>query len=66
MIQVEKLSYGFPAKDLYKDVSFTLETGRHCALIGSNGSGKSTLADMLMEPEEYLYDGKIVRDEVVR
>ena len=66
MIQVEKLSYGFPAKDLYKDVSFTLETGRHCALIGSNGSGKSTLADMLMEPEEYLYDGKIVRDENCR
>ena len=25
MIQVEKLSYGFPAKDLYKDISFTLE-----------------------------------------
>lgn len=26
MIQVEKLSYGFPAKDLYKEISFTLET----------------------------------------
>lgn len=66
MIQVEKLSYGFPAKDLYKDISFTLEAGQHCALIGSNGSGKSTLADILMEPEEYLYDGKITRDESCR
>lgn len=66
MIQVEKLSYGFPAKDLFTDISFTLEAGRHCALIGSNGSGKSTLADMLMEPEEYLYDGKIIRDESCR
>ena len=46
MIKVEKLTYGFPAKDLYKDVSFTLEMGQHCALIGSNGTGKSTLADM--------------------
>ena len=49
MIQVEKLTYGFPAKDLYKDISFTLEAGRHCALIGSNGTGKSTLADMLID-----------------
>ncbi|MGN0711928.1 MAG: ATP-binding cassette domain-containing protein [Anaerovoracaceae bacterium] len=66
MIQVEKLSYGFPAKDLYKDISFTLENGQHCALIGSNGTGKSTLADMLIHPEEYLYDGKIIRDEACR
>ena len=41
MIQVEKLSYGFPDKDLYKDISFTLAAGQHCALIGSNGCGKS-------------------------
>ena len=66
MIKVEKLTYGFPAKDLYKDVSFTLEMGQHCALIGSNGTGKSTLADMLIDPEEYLYDGKITRDEDCR
>ena len=44
MIRVEKLSHGFPAKDLYKDISFRLEVGQHCALIGSNGCGKSTLA----------------------
>ncbi|MBQ6899290.1 MAG: ABC-F family ATP-binding cassette domain-containing protein [Firmicutes bacterium] len=61
MIQVEKLSYGFPAKELYKDISFTIEAGQHCALIGSNGTGKSTLVDMIMDPEKYLYDGKISR-----
>ena len=38
MIQVENLSYGFPDKELYHDISFRLEAGRHCALIGSNGS----------------------------
>lgn len=27
MIQVEELSFGFTAKDLYKDISFTLEAG---------------------------------------
>lgn len=66
MIQVEKLSYGFPAKDLYKEVSFTLEMGQHCAFIGSNGSGKSTLVDMIIHPDEYLYDGKIIKDESCR
>lgn len=66
MIQVEQLSFGFTAKDLYKDISFTLEAGQHCALIGSNGTGKSTLAEILIHPEDYLYDGKIVRDERCR
>lgn len=66
MIQVEKLSYGFPAKDLYKEVSFTLETGQHCAFIGSNGAGKSTLVDMMIHPDQYLYDGKIIKDERCR
>lgn len=66
MIRVENLSYGFPAKDLYKGISFTLEMGQHCALIGSNGTGKSTLADMLIAPDEYLYDGKIIKDERCR
>ena len=66
MIRVENLSYGFPAKDLYNDISFTIETGQHCALIGSNGTGKSTLVDMLIDPDKYLYDGKIIRDEDCR
>lgn len=66
MIRVEKLSFGFPAKDLYKDVSFTLEMGQHCALIGSNGTGKSTLVDMIIDTEKHLYDGKIIKDESCR
>lgn len=66
MIQVEQLSFGFSAKDLYKDISFTLETGQHCALIGSNGTGKSTLAEILIRSEDFLYDGKIIRDDSCR
>ena len=42
MIKFEKLSYSFPQRDLYNNVSFTLEEGQHCAFIGTNGSGKST------------------------
>lgn len=66
MIQVEKLSYGFPAKDLYNEVSFKLEMGQHCALIGSNGTGKSTLVDMIIHTDKYLYDGEIIKDERCR
>ena len=66
MITVEKLSYGFPEKELYEDISFTIEAGCHAALIGSNGCGKSTLADMLIDPDKYLFDGKIIRDESIR
>ena len=62
MIKVEKLSYSFPEKDLYKDVSFTLEDGQHAVLIGSNGTGKTTLVDILLNDEKYLYDGKIIRE----
>lgn len=66
MIQVEKLSFGFPSKELYNDISFSLKAGQHCALIGSNGTGKSTLAHMLVNSEKYLYDGKIIKDENCR
>ena len=66
MIQVKKLSFDFPAKVLYKEVSFSLEMGQHCAFIGSNGSGKSTLVDMIINPDKYMYNGKIIKDESCR
>jgi ATP-binding cassette subfamily F protein 3 len=62
MIKVENLSYSFPQKDLYNNISFTLEAGQHCAFIGTNGSGKSTLIDIIMDPEEYMFDGKLEMD----
>ena len=66
MITAEKLSYGFPQKDLYDNISFTLEEGRHCAIIGSNGSGKTTLAELIYEPEKFRFDGKLTRENVGR
>lgn len=66
MIQVEKLTYGFPEKDLYNGISFSIKQGQHCALIGSNGCGKSTLVEMLTDPEKYWFDGKITKDEECR
>lgn len=63
MIKVQNLSYSYRQKYLYKNVSFTIEDDKHCALIGSNGTGKSTLLDLLTHPEDYLYDGKIEIDD---
>ena len=66
MIRVEGLSYSFPEKDLYKNISFTIEDGQHVAFIGSNGTGKTTLVNMIMDTEKYLYDGKIIKDDVCK
>ena len=46
MIKVDNLSYSFPQKDLYNNISFTIEEGQHCAFIGASGSGKSTLISL--------------------
>lgn len=62
MIKVENLSFSFPQKELYNNVSFTLEEAQHCAFIGTSGSGKSTLVDILIDPERYLFEGKLEID----
>lgn len=59
MIKAENLSYSFPQKDLYHNISFTLEEGQHCAFIGVSGSGKSTLIDLIMDPENYMFEGDL-------
>ncbi len=62
MIKIDNLSYSFPNKDLYHNISFTLENDQHCAFIGSSGSGKSTLIDIIMDPENYMFDGTLEID----
>ena len=62
MIKAENLSYSFPHKELYNKISFTLEDDVHCAFIGTNGTGKSTLVNMILYPDKYLYDGKLIVD----
>ena len=62
MIKVDHLSFSFPQKELYQDISFTLEEGQHCAFIGTSGSGKSTLIDILIDPERYLFEGNLEID----
>ncbi len=54
MIKFDKVSYNlFHKKDLYTDVSFTIEEGQHCAFIGASGSGKS---------HAYRYNNEILKN----
>lgn len=66
MIYAEKLSFGFPQKELFHNISFTLNENRHCALIGSNGAGKTSLINLLLHPERFTYEGKLRFDSVGR
>ncbi|HAS74163.1 MAG TPA: ABC transporter ATP-binding protein [Clostridiales bacterium UBA8960] len=66
MIAIKDLSFGFPQKDLFEKVSFTIEDGQHLAFIGASGNGKTTLVEMIMDLEKYMYDGKIDIDSNCR
>ncbi len=59
MIIINNLSYSYPEKKLYDNISFNLEEGQHCAFIGTNGSGKSTLIDLIINPDKYIFDGSL-------
>ena len=43
MIQFDDVSLSFSGETLFEGISFTLQKGERCALIGRNGSGKSTI-----------------------
>ncbi len=43
MLNVQNISFSYQEKRILKDISFTLEKGKHLAIMGESGSGKSTL-----------------------
>ena len=66
MINAEKLTFGFNSTPLFENISFHLEANCHCALIGSNGTGKTTLTNLIRDPDNYHYEGKLTFDRVGR
>ena len=66
MINAKKLTFGFTGTPLFENIFFTLEDNRHCALIGSNGTGKTTLTNIIRDPDEYSFEGKLTLDGVGR
>lgn len=53
MIQAENLSKSYCGVLLFDHVSFTLQKGEKCALVGRNGSGKTTLLKILKGEESF-------------
>lgn len=47
MLKVRNLSKSFSNSSILKDVNFTLDQGKICAVLGSNGSGKTTFLKCL-------------------
>ena len=45
-LEMKGIYKSFGANDVLRDVSFTLNGGEICALLGENGAGKSTLMNM--------------------
>jgi len=66
MITAKNLSFGFPQRELFWNVDFTLEKDRHCVIIGSNGSGKTSLLRLIREPDIFTYEGRLVMEDVGR
>ncbi len=55
MFQFDRVSLLFGDHVLFQDVSFTLQKGEKCGLLGRNGSGKSTLFKLInreIEPDQ--------------
>ncbi len=62
VLEFNAVGFAYPgSRSALRNVSFTLRSGEHLAIIGETGSGKSTLVDLLMgllEPQQ----GRIVLD----
>lgn len=52
MLQINKVSKAYGERVLFKDVSFTVNRGEKCALVGRNGSGKTTIFRLIAKQEE--------------
>ncbi len=62
-IAVDKLSFAYDGKTIFKDVSFKVDKGMKVAVCGVNGSGKSTLIKLLCGLIKG-YKGSIKLDDV--
>lgn len=48
MLVLDDVSLGYPEQNIVKHLSFSLEAGQICAVVGHNGAGKSTLIRTLL------------------
>jgi iron complex transport system ATP-binding protein len=70
MLSVSTLSYHYQKDLVLQNVSFELNKGDYCAIIGPNGSGKTTLLNLISgslkkQEGEILISGKKIEDYVI-
>ncbi|MDQ6757990.1 MAG: ATP-binding cassette domain-containing protein, partial [Bacteroidota bacterium] len=63
MIEIKNVKKGFGGKEILKDVSAVMESGKTNLIIGTSGSGKTVLQKCMVglfevDSGEILYDGK--------
>jgi len=66
-IEYEDVVFGYTQKEVLKHVSFTVNKGEMCALVGPSGGGKSTIASLLarfwdVQGGRILINGKDIRN----
>ena len=63
MIELKNIRKGFGGKEILKDISWTMESGKTNLIIGTSGSGKTVLQKCMVglfevDSGEIIYDGK--------
>lgn len=67
MLELKNINFSVEGKQILKDISYTLDSGKFVAITGPNGSGKSTLAKIIMGIENpdsgaIIFNGKNITD----
>jgi ATPase subunit of ABC transporter with duplicated ATPase domains len=52
ILEVNNLSFSVNTKNLYNDVSFSVNKEDHLGIVGANGTGKSTLINLIINKLE--------------
>lgn len=61
VLELKEVRKDFDGRELFADVSFTVQAGERIAFVGPNGSGKSTLFRMMLGEEGH--EGKLWKTE---
>lgn len=62
-LEINNVSFSYDQTEVFKDISFTIETGEVLCLLGPNGSGKTTLLKTILGLLK-LRNGEILLDDV--